>query len=357
VEDRSPIEFWTEQDGGGEVGTGSWRAADGWPEAGGTSDSVALALSPDGLVRSDAFTDGVVDTEYTFDQTVGIDSIDFLAPPADTNSDDARSLLFETAPLSDPVEWTGTGRAKLRVTPSVEDHLLAVRVVDVSTDRDASLVSYGRVRASQRESYTDPDPPIPGEEYTVEVPLKPKSHIFERGHRLRVAISAAYFPLMLAPRHQGSFTVTSEPGEQSVVEFPGRVHDGEVAFDDRIEQDPPEDDVVPVASEYLTVTRSDWKTAREHTDDEASLTAVTDRTIQLPHGATMSWEREVEASVRADEPLTSTAYSETSVEVDYGTEVVRVDTTSRVGHDTASIAVRVRFDDQVMYDENWRWTR
>jgi len=355
--DHPYIEYWTECSGGGNIDGGVWRAGESWPTVEDATETLSFALSPDGLVHDSEFRSGIVETEYQFDQTVGIDSIDYLAPPSDTSADDARSLVFETDQLSAPVEYTGTGRAHIRVTPTVEDHLLAVRLVDVGPHGDASLVSYGRIQASQRASYEDPESLTPREEYGITLMLKPKSHVFERGHRIRVAISAAYFPLVLAPRYQGSFTVTSEPGHPSLIEFPGQVHGEEVIFDDSIEQPKPDDDVVAVSSDFATVHDSSWETSRSHRSNGAVFTTTVDKTLELPHGATMHWEREVEARVQHDEPLTSIARSDADIRIEYTDETVRIKASSRAGHDTAAITERVWVDNQLTYDKTWRWAR
>lgn len=353
--DHSYLEYWTEKDGGGK--SGIWRSENTWPTIDDNESTLSFALSSDGMTPKDNFTDGFIEKGYEFDQTVGMDSIDYLSPAVDTNADDARSLTFESAVLENPVEWTGTGRAVLRVTPTVKDHLVVVRIVDVSPEGEATLVSSGRVKASQRESYEDPKPLTPGEEYSFNIPLKPKSHVFEPGHRIRVAISAAYFPLLLAPRYQGSFKVSSDPADPSFIEFPGAEHEDGISFDDTLEMASPDTKRYPASSPYVTIHSTTWDVVRDHKNNTATFQTSTDKTIDLPHGATIYWEREIETSVQADDPLSSVSSSNINIKIDFGNEEVHVKASSRATHDLAAITEQVWIDGNPTYDETWRWSR
>jgi len=221
-----PVRYWTERNGGGRIDDGVWRERETWPTTfDSDAETVTYALSPSGLCPVEAFDEGAVSRDYEYDYTVGIASTDHGVgggvPPL-TNEDDARSLCFETGPLDCPVELTGTGRARIRLAAATGDPILLVRLLDVDETGDARLVTHGHHRLSYRDGRTEPDPLVPGEEYAVELPLNPKSHVFEAGHRVRVAVSAAFFPTMLPPREHGTYTLRSDPDRPSSVSFPGR---------------------------------------------------------------------------------------------------------------------------------------
>lgn len=354
---HSPIEYWTEQNGEGQSGSGQWRGRDGWPHVDNSDGpTLSFALTQSGLLPAGEFTaESSVETTYDFDQTVGINSIDYLTPNVDATPDDVRSLTFETEPLSEAIEFTGTGEAAIRITPTVNDHLLVVRVLDVNPDGGSSLVTFGRLRASQRDSFKDPDLLTPGQEYEIQVPLKPKSHIFEAGHRIRVAISASYFPLMLAPRYQGSFTVSSNPDDPSILRFPGRIRESEAILTDGINMNSPTESPVPPSSPYVTVHESTWKTGREHETQNAQFITHEAKTIDLPHAKELHWERKIKATVQADDPLTAKVQSDTTVRMEYESEVVTVYGSSHATTETAVLTQQVQIDNETIYNETWRW--
>lgn len=355
AEDGPTIAYYTEREGGGTVGAGTWRGTDVWATWNDcTSRMVQFDLTADGLVAADDRTaddraDAAVEREYEYDQTVGMHAVDYGTPVA-TDDDDARSLRFETGPLSDPVELTGTGVARLRVRPTTHDAVVAARVVDVPPDGAAGLVTTGQLLLSRRNGVVDPEPASPGSEYEFALPLKPKSHVFERGHRLRLSVSAADFPRVLPPPHQGSFTLLSTPAEPSWLAFPGRRHAGGVDFGDAIE--------MPAAADgYAEPDRdSSWSSAREHLDDRATVTTTGGYDLPFEHGTfrLTEWRR---ARVASDDPRSLSLDRETSAEFDWGDSAVHVEVSNRISHDHAGTTTTVMLDEQPVFDETWTWTR
>ncbi|MFB6295472.1 MAG: CocE/NonD family hydrolase [Halobacteriales archaeon] len=354
------ITYWTEREGGGVPNGGIWRGREAWPDTGTAPDTLSFALSPGGLVRTDAYESGAVEREYDHDHTVGIESSDRHGPPLDTNADDARLVTFETPPFGTPVELTGSGRATVRVAATTPDPLLAVRLVDVAPDGTARLVTYGHVRASHRHGHDQPEPLDPDEEYTLDVPLRPTSHVVEAGHRLRVAISAALFPLMLPTREQGRFTVRSTPADPSTLAFPGAEHTGgysrssgtgreePLGFDDTVDRDLGTGDPVTDPPAGATL-----ETTREHLSNRATFRESSDTRSEFVYGDAVTTEREMAATVRASDPGTAAFHAETERRLDYPDRCVRVTQSSRVSRDLAQLSVTVTLDDRTVFDETW----
>lgn len=352
--DRPAIAFWTERDGGGVVDGGVWRAAETWPTLP-AAEERTLALSPDGLVPEEDFETGEVAIEYEHDHSVGLDSLFYLGQPTDTSADDARSLTAETAPLERAVEWTGTGEATLRLASTVADPLVAVRVVDVSPDGSARLVTYGVLRAALRDDRSRVDELIPGQEYDLTVPLRPRSHVFEPGHRLRLSVSASFFPWVMPAREHGAFTVSSSPESPSLVRFPGRTHD-EVAFDDAVEMNPPDETPSPPTGRHVPTNETEIERIRETGSDRAILRTTSESVVEIPSGllrraSTVEWE------IASDDPTTAVARSDWRLALEGQTGTVAAEASNRVGHDAAHLTETVSVDDGVAFDHVWRYER
>jgi hypothetical protein len=103
-------------------------------------------------------------------------------------------VLFTTPPLAEPVEVTGRVRAKLFVSSSAADTDLSVRLCDVYPDGKSYLFTDGILRLRYRNSFEKPEPLTPGEMATVTVDCWSTSIIFNRGHRIRVAVTSSNFP-------------------------------------------------------------------------------------------------------------------------------------------------------------------
>lgn len=353
------VTIWTERNGGGKIDDGYWQGLEEWPTAAAAPASRRFVLTDDGLVgnpiveeRSDLMV-----AEVPFDQTVGLESTDpygAQVEPLDTNADDARSRCFETEPLDEPFEFTGSGTLSLRLTSSIEDPTLSARLVDVSPDGRATLVTHGTVRLSYLDDLAAPEPLVPGEEYEVEVPLLPKSHVFEPGHRIRLSIGAAFFPEYMPTGEHGSFEIRSAPGERSMLELPGTTLDGEPSAP--IEFDAP-DEAIPPASQTYSSDAS-WETARERTADRAIVRKSNSRTAELP-ASTLEIDANSTAVVDADDPTSIEATSEMTMVTEFDgddrneKEVVRIDASSRIRHGAATVSTQVFVDDETVFDEEW----
>jgi putative CocE/NonD family hydrolase len=352
VVDDPTVQVWTERDGGGAVDGGVWRGLASWPDASGEADTVSFALTDDGLQRPDAYEEGPVEREYDPDFTVGVDSIrpsGAAVPDQDTNEDDARSLTFESDPLESPLDFTGTGKATVRLRTTIDDPTLSVRVVDVAPDGSATMVTHGtrRVRAS---SLSDLDDPVGDEEIEVELQLKPTSHCFEAGHRVRIAVANAFFPEFAPTGTDGTTTVLSGPEDASVVELPGEVRDDD-SFADAISMPDP-DESLPTSAECVVTSDSSWERSRETLADTASVRNEASLRLETPH-VDVSRETELETRIAADDPRSLVAWSELVWTLEYPTEEVTVVASNRFDRDFAEATTEVRRDGTTVFEKQW----
>jgi hypothetical protein len=92
-------------------------------------------------------------------------------------------------------------------------------------------VTYGVLNLTHRDSHETPAPLEPGKRYRVRVQLNDIAHAFPAGHRLRVAVSSAYWPLVWPAPEQATLTLhtgastldlpvrTAKPGDENLPAF------------------------------------------------------------------------------------------------------------------------------------------
>ncbi|MFD2207065.1 CocE/NonD family hydrolase [Kiloniella antarctica] len=122
--------------------------------------------------------------------------------PGDQRLDDAGSLVFETETLSEALEILG--RAKLSLNVSIDAPLgnLAVRLIDVHPDGVSHRVSFGVLNLAHRDGNASPEKMIPDQSEEITIVLDEAGYRFLPGHRIRVSISTAYWPLIMpSPYH------------------------------------------------------------------------------------------------------------------------------------------------------------
>jgi putative CocE/NonD family hydrolase len=103
-------------------------------------------------------------------------------------------LLFTTDVLNEPVEVTGRIYAKLHVSSDCVDTDFTVKLTDVYPDGRSMLVTDGILAARCRDSFERPELMEPGWMYELTVDLWSTSLVFNKGHRIRVAVSSSNAP-------------------------------------------------------------------------------------------------------------------------------------------------------------------
>jgi uncharacterized protein len=114
----------------------------------------------------------------------------------DQRADDGKSLCFDSAPLARRTEILGTPVARLSLAVDRPVAFVCVRLCDVAPDGASTRVSYGVLNLTHLRDPATPTALQPGRRYEVTVPLVDAGYAFRAGHRIRVAVSTSYWPLI-----------------------------------------------------------------------------------------------------------------------------------------------------------------
>lgn len=114
----------------------------------------------------------------------------------DQRSVDAYSLTYDSAPLATELAILGRARAKLRASATAPLADWFVRLEDVAPDGQVTAITGAGLNGAQRVSLEHPEPLVPGQEYELTVDLYLTSWVWERGHRIRLAVSNAQWPML-----------------------------------------------------------------------------------------------------------------------------------------------------------------
>ncbi len=184
----------TDEDAGGNF----WRQADNWPPP---AEVTAFYFHPDRRLVRKMPPDRTEALSYRYDPndpvpTVGGQNLLLPKGPMDQRKIESRPdvLLFTTDVLAKPVEVTGRIYAKLCVSSDCPDTDFTVKLTDVYPDGRSMLVTDGILRASLRNSFERPELLKPDQTYELTVDLWSTSLVFDKGHRIRVAVSSSNSP-------------------------------------------------------------------------------------------------------------------------------------------------------------------
>ncbi|MER8407729.1 CocE/NonD family hydrolase [Mesorhizobium sp. M1307] len=205
---------------------GRWAAEDIWPSPRVTPRH--FYLTKDGLEsNAGAETARVLKSL----QTVGITAprwhqhdID-RETPTDQRVDDGRSLTFDSEPLDGNFEILGQPVVTLDLTVDKPVAALALRLNEVEPDGLSKRVTYEVLNLTHRNSHELPEPLEPGKRYRIRIPLQDCAHVFKSGRRIRIAVSASYWPAFWPSPEPVTLTVYAGQSELELPVRPPRAED------------------------------------------------------------------------------------------------------------------------------------
>jgi predicted acyl esterase len=127
----------------------------------------------------------------------------------DQREEDGGALVFDSAPLKEPLEILGAPLVELDLQANKPIAMVAVRLSDVGQDDKATRVTYGLLNLTHRNSSENPEHLKPEERYRVRVQLNDIAQVFPQGHRLRLSLSTSYWPLAWPPPEPVRLTIYS----------------------------------------------------------------------------------------------------------------------------------------------------
>lgn len=322
---------------------GRWVAEPGWPSpdieerrlclGDRTLDSAPGASRPRLRVGTDLLC-GLDGGVWCADGTRGEGAVD-------QRSDDGRALAFDSAPLPERIELLGNARVELALESDRPVAQLAARLCDVSPDGSSLLVTRGVLNLTHRDSHEHPEPLRPGEPTRVVLELDAIAQAIPAGHRVRLALSPAYWPwLWPAPE---LVTLAIHTAESSLVlpVRPPRAEDDRLRpFDEPEQARCLEEEILEPVEGARAVTRDfasgrtelrfDWAAGGRHRLVEAGL-------------QTGYWTETV-YSIASDDPLSAEVRCEAATELGREGWLTRAEIRSVMDSDAERFRVRTELE-------------
>jgi uncharacterized protein len=113
----------------------------------------------------------------------------------DQRAADAFSLVFESEPVKEQTAILGQPIAKLLASATAPHANWYVKLSDVAPDGTVSLITGAGLNGTHRNSAVKPEWLERGKEYPLTIPLHFTSWVFEPGHRIRVSVTNALWPM------------------------------------------------------------------------------------------------------------------------------------------------------------------
>jgi uncharacterized protein len=187
---------------------GRWVAEPVWPPV--DRKPQRLFLADDGLQSATA---ALAPSDVRSPQKLGSEGGEWCPfgrghdQAGDQRPDDARSLLFDAPPLDEPLEILGAPVVTLDIACDKPIANLIVRLCDVHPSGESLRVSFGVLNLAHRDSHATPSPLVPGGRYRVRIQLNDCAATFAAGHRIRLALSTTYWPMIWPSPQDATVTI------------------------------------------------------------------------------------------------------------------------------------------------------
>lgn len=138
----------------------------------------------------------------------------------DQRPSDAFSLTYDTAPLEEELEILGLPRALLKVAADAPHANWFVRLSDVAPDGTVTQVAGAGMNGTHRDSAREPELLTPGTAFPLEIEMHFTSWVFPEGHRVRLSVSNAQWPMFWPTPHAMTTTLHLGGAEASRLLLP-----------------------------------------------------------------------------------------------------------------------------------------
>ncbi|HEY0704415.1 MAG TPA: CocE/NonD family hydrolase [Candidatus Acidoferrales bacterium] len=199
---------------------GEWRAEKTWPPA--NAQTFALRLQSSHTLAPQSAASGVqVVHELKYVPSIGAEAGFWWGDPtADQRPIDAYSLVYDSAPLENDMAILGWPRAFLVASSSAPLADWFVRLSDVAPDGTTTLITGAGQSGAQRNSAAAPENLRPGEIYNLPIEMHFTSWIFPRGHKIRLAVSNALWPMIWSTPYPMTTSLYLGGAQNSRLELP-----------------------------------------------------------------------------------------------------------------------------------------
>jgi len=210
IDKENPVHYFT-------MGEQKWKSSNTWPPPGGTKINVFMGEANKLNYNPPTASTNEYD-RYLVDYTAGtgegsrwnslLNNARNRIEYPNRKEEDRKLLVYDSAPLAEPLEVTGNPIADIHITSSDKDGAFYVYLEDVWPDGSVHYVTEGQLRALHRKetrdaplyeypgvnrsfSREDAELLTPGAPARLRFELIATSYQFKKGHRIRVAIAGA----------------------------------------------------------------------------------------------------------------------------------------------------------------------
>jgi putative CocE/NonD family hydrolase len=268
----------------------------------------------------------------------------------DLRPDEALSLTYTGEPLDEALDILGFPEAILHLSCSAPVAHVIVRLSDVAPDGASSQVSAGVLNLTHRESHSEPQALTPREVYQARVKLRATGYRYRPGHRIRLSIASAYWPVIWPSPYASINTLHRGPATPSRLILPVLPHTADL----------------PAVPAFKAMTREaeplngvddgEWSIVEDVIRQTVTVKVYGAETCALPGGGSLFNSERLEMTASQIDPAAARMHNEVIYELKTGHDI-RVRATggvrSTVGDFHVDVQLRVELNGDLFFQRSW----
>jgi predicted acyl esterase len=172
---------------------GKWRGESRWPPA--NTANTTLYLYESHALSTEPAKAAVNQLRYV--PSVGVEAGFWWGELlSDQRPVDAFSLTYDSAPLKEELTILGRPHALLQASASAPQADWFARLSDVAPDGTVTQVTGAGLNGAQRDSASEPKDLVQNQTYSLDIEMHLATWTFPRGHRIRLSVSNALWPMV-----------------------------------------------------------------------------------------------------------------------------------------------------------------
>lgn len=204
----------------------------------------------------------------------------------DQKNADVNCLVYESQPIKDSLEILGFPKVILQTSVNAPSANWIVRLSDVAPNGMVTLITGAGFNATHYKSSEQPSTLVPDSLYTLNIELHATSWTFRKGHKIRLAINNALWPMIWPSPYPMTTTLHSEETQPSFLKLPippPSVENLKTPFFKPVE-DPELSNYKSIASETLSGYAEIKEVIRNEHNQTTTLIATNSGSDQYPWG-------------------------------------------------------------------------
>jgi hypothetical protein len=342
---------------------GEWLALETWPSP--ASREVTLHLAPGRLPLVGELQPGappaVAVERFRHRPTIGTGaSLSWgagSAPnglPRDLRPDESLIPTFTSDPLDEPLDVVGFAAAELAWESSAPVATAVVRLMDVAPDGTSAQVTAGILNLTHRDSHASPTPLEAGAVHVVRVPMRSTAHRFLLGHRIRLSVASAYWPVIWPSPFRAKYGLHLGGAGGSRLVLP-------ILPADTPTKPVPAFKTTPAGLADHGTYRDEppvWQVTDDVIDGSVTVTTSEFGEVVLPDGRTSLYSGErLEMTARDDDPAAARMHNEVVYRLRDGGSEIRIEAAGTVRSTETdfhmNVGLKVTLDGAPFFERGW----